>query len=41
MMATFTVTDLGSVPEPATIIVWSLLGSLAIAVGWWRRKRAA
>jgi hypothetical protein len=26
------------VPEPATIIVWSLLGSLAIAFGWRRCK---
>ena len=30
-----------STPEPATIIVWSLLGALAISVGYWRRKRAA
>jgi hypothetical protein len=29
------------VPEPATIIVWSLLGSLAIGLGWWRRRKAA
>jgi hypothetical protein len=29
------------VPEPATIIVWSLLGCLGIAVGCWRRWRAA
>jgi probable HAF family extracellular repeat protein len=28
-------------PEPSTFIVWSLLGGLGIAVGWWRRKRAA
>jgi len=28
-------------PEPATFIVWSLLGSLAIGAGWWRRKRTA
>jgi hypothetical protein len=27
-----------SVPEPATIIIWSLLGTLAISIGWWRRK---
>jgi len=28
-------------PEPAPIIVWSLLGALGIGVVWWRRKRAA
>jgi hypothetical protein len=31
----------GGVPEPATIIVWSLLGSLAIAAGWRQRRRTA
>lgn len=30
-----------AVPEPTTIIVWSLLGSLAIGLGWWRKRRAA
>jgi hypothetical protein len=30
-----------STPEPSTIIIWSLLGGLGIAIGWWRRKRAA
>jgi hypothetical protein len=30
---------LSPVPEPATIVIWSLLGGLGIAVGW-RRKRA-
>lgn len=29
------------VPEPATIIVWSLLGLTAVGYGVWRRKRAA
>ena len=29
------------VPEPATIIVWSLLGGLCLSIGWWRRRRAA
>jgi hypothetical protein len=28
-------------PEPATIIVWSLLGMVAVGFGVWRRKRAA
>ena len=30
-----------TVPEPATIIVWSLLGLTAAGFGLWRRKRAA
>ncbi len=30
-----------SIPEPATVIVWSLLGGLGISVGWLRRRRAA
>ena len=29
------------VPEPSTIIIWSLLGTVGITIGWWRRKRAA
>ena len=29
------------VPEPATLIVWSLLGGIGIALGWRRWKRAA
>ena len=29
------------VPEPATIIIWSLLGALGIAVGVYRRRKAA
>jgi MYXO-CTERM domain-containing protein len=29
------------VPEPSTLIIWSLLGALGIAVGWWRRRRRA
>jgi hypothetical protein len=28
------------VPEPATIIVWSLLGLIAAGLDLWRRKRA-
>ena len=27
------------VPEPSTLIIWSLLGGLAFTVGWWRRRR--
>ncbi len=30
-----------SVPEPSTLIVWSLLGTLAIGLGWWRKRKAA
>jgi hypothetical protein len=30
-----------SVPEPTTLIIWSLLGALAITVGRWRQRRAA
>jgi hypothetical protein len=30
-----------AVPEPATIIIWSLLGTVAITAGWWRRRKAA
>ncbi len=26
-------------PEPSALIIWSLLGTLAITVGWWRRRR--
>ena len=30
--------DTPAVPEPSTLIVWSLLGGLGLAVAWWRRK---
>jgi hypothetical protein len=30
-----------SVPEPSTLIIWSLLGGLAIGLGWWRKRKAA
>jgi hypothetical protein len=32
--------NLGSVPEPTTFVIWSLIGASAIGVGWWRRKAA-
>jgi hypothetical protein len=32
-------TDSSFVPEPTSLIVWSLLGSLAVVVGWRRRKQ--
>jgi len=28
------------VPEPGTIVIWSLLAGLGIGLGWRRRKRA-
>ncbi len=28
-----------AVPEPSTLVTWSLVGALAVAVGWWRRGR--
>lgn len=27
------------IPEPSTLLIWSLLGGLAVALGWWRRRR--
>ena len=29
------------VPEPASILVWSLLGGLGVSFGWWRSRRTA
>jgi hypothetical protein len=33
-------TEVTVIPEPTTIIIWSLLGGLVITVGWRRRKAA-
>ena len=33
--------NLAAVPEPATILVWSLLGLAAAGFGVWRQKQAA
>jgi hypothetical protein len=33
--------DFTCVPEPTTLIIWSLLGTLAITVGLWHRRSAA
>jgi hypothetical protein len=30
----------GTVPEPTTLVIWSLLAGLAIAIGGWRQSRA-
>ena len=30
-----------TIPEPATFVIWSLLGVLGITVGWWRRRQKA
>ncbi|MGO9113053.1 MAG: hypothetical protein ACLP9L_27795 [Thermoguttaceae bacterium] len=29
------------VPEPTTLVVWSLLGALAVGLGCWRQRKAA
>ncbi|MHB1038381.1 MAG: hypothetical protein ACYC35_28050 [Pirellulales bacterium] len=29
------------VPEPSALGIWSVLGTLGIMLGWWRRRRAA
>ena len=28
------------IPEPTTLIIWSLLGALAVTFAWWRRREA-
>lgn len=37
----YVVTDTSTttIPEPTTLIIWSLLGTLTITVGWWRRRK--
>jgi hypothetical protein len=39
--ASWAVRDVGAVPEPTTIIIWSLLGGLGIALAHLRRRKAA
>ena len=31
----------GTIPEPSTLIVWSLLGGLGASFAWWRTRKAA
>jgi len=31
----------GDIPEPSTLIIWSLLASLGMGLGWWRRRKRA
>ena len=38
-MYTFECLAINPIPEPSPLIIWSLLGALGIAVGWWRRRR--
>ena len=38
--ASLSLTAEAAVPEPTTIIVWSVLGLVATGLGLWRRKRA-
>ena len=30
-----------TIPEPSTIIIWSLLGAVGLGIGCWRRRKAA
>ena len=30
-----------AIPEPSTLIIWSLLAGLGMGFGWWRRRKAA
>jgi hypothetical protein len=32
---------INQVPEPSTLIIWSLLGLLTVAAGWWGRQKIA
>ena len=32
--------DASIVPEPTSLVVWSLLGSLAVGLGWYRRRKS-
>jgi hypothetical protein len=30
-----------AIPEPATLVVWGILGAIAVSTGWWRKCRTA
>jgi hypothetical protein len=34
------IAEVNPVPEPSTLAIWSLLATLGITVGWWRRRAA-
>ncbi len=34
-------TPTNPIPEPTSLIIWSLLGALGITIGWWRRRKVA
>lgn len=36
---TYIAPDGGVIPEPASCVIWSMLGALAISVGWYRRRK--
>ena len=38
--AEFAAATPATVPEPATFIIWSLLGALGVSLDWWRRRKA-
>ena len=31
--------NVNTIPEPTTLIVWSLLGASGVGIGWWRRRK--
>jgi len=33
--------EITAIPEPASLIVWLLLGATGMTVGWWRRRWTA
>jgi hypothetical protein len=41
VLTEFQVDDTPAVPEPSTLVVWSLLGASGVTLGWRRRKRRA
>ncbi len=31
--------DVVAVPEPASLVLWSVLGMVGVGYGWWRKRR--